>query len=350
MALERLIQTPPVIKTEATNGFIEDQAEMPSWQIAGETMARFLAKQENPLLLLDVDGVLLKANNLEEHEVLTETLIPAVVSLERQEQPGFNKVSVGLATSRPSIAAEFLKAQITSGGIGPLLEGASVFEQGFHFKKGDNDIFLGHPKHTHVIGDFQTHITDHPSYRKTWKEVEKETKDPKAFSGGNFQWNGPGITFIWMLEREGKPTRQEIENLIHEILTPIAKKHALDPNEHLHIGINTMDSGLIFVAVKGKHNGEPIHKATPHEHMPPEGWIFAADGTGDKPMAELTKKRGGLVVAINENIDKPSAEIKEFVDNADIQVDNAEEFAHALHYATHLLPMYRRQYQEQQAA
>ncbi|HSX40843.1 MAG TPA: hypothetical protein VLF68_04500 [Candidatus Saccharimonadales bacterium] len=302
--------------------------DVPAWQRCGALMAEHFTLQQTPTLLLDMDGVVLQSDSLFEHRLTTPDIIPALADLEKQG------VMLGAATSRSTPALDYLR------GLGLAMQGPAILEEGQKFLQGEHEHHIALPGHKDFIDSVKETFTSHPRHAPSWQDVQNYAKEGEMkFCTGNFQWQGELCTYFWFYYHNGSSYDREILQTVFEpTLQSLAYQQGLDFENDVAVGVSRMIvDNLAIVTIKGRRNGEPIHKGIAAQRFMRPPWVFVADGFGDMPLAEFTKTHPqGTVIGIEGNLDV-SDEVPQFLHHANAVIKNPDEFVQALSYTSTLL-------------
>jgi len=294
----------------------------------GRLIAKHLLAQKPPTLLLDMDGVVFKGDGLDHPTVAALGIIPVLHDLEKIG------VNIGIATGRGDTVIDFLQGHELK------IEGPKILEGGQVISSPEGTTYLTDPKHQDFIARVDAEVVSLPGFVEDWAEVKKRAANGEfAFCLGNFQWRGDCTTFLWF---DGNQVRDvsRIAN-IFQTITGLATEHGLDFNTDVattffHMVPDEKRGAIAMLKLAGKKEGKSINKATAAEQIAGT-WVFAADGSADKLLANLTKTReDGFVIGIKGSVDAV-AEVNEFLDGADILLDGPHEFARVLRYAADIL-------------
>ncbi len=313
------IEYRPIIETNSP----AVEVTVKQWQQCGVLMANYF--RQGNALLLDIDGVVCKADALVNPELTTQEIIPALKKLENLG------VKLGVATARGVQIVEYLRDE-----HGLQINGPAILEEGQVFINDGHKNYLSVPNHPRFIADVRHILKLQPTFQESWQQVRTlfESNRALTFCPGNFQWQGECRASFWFFAHGEKDNDREVLATIFEpILRELALENGIDYEQDLAVSVGRMSVGnLGIVSMKGKVNGLPVNKGTAAEKLT-QPWVFVADGFGDTPLAYVTKRRNGAVIGIEGNLDD-SNEPPEFLRNADYVLSDPEEFAKALNYAT----------------
>lgn len=301
---------------------IEFQPPLKRWQQCGELIASHLSLGSP--LILDIDGVVCRADSLDRPELTTPAIITSVKTLENLG------VKVGVATARGEHIVEYLRREHNL-----QIEGPAILEEGQVLIKDGNKEYLAVPNHPKFIADLRQEFMLDPRFQDSWRMVKMifESSGAPTFCPGNFQWQGECRASFWFFAHGDKDRDRQILTTIFESkLRKLAQKNELDYEKDLAVSVSRMSVGnLGILSIKGRVDGLPVNKGTAAEKLV-QPWVFAADGFGDTALAIVTKKFNGAVIGIEGNLDV-SDEPPEFLKNADFVLRNPEELNLALSYA-----------------
>lgn len=292
---------------------------------AGKLLADYLAWQETPTLLLDMDGVIFEADSLHQPRLTTLDIVPTLQLLEDQG------VLIGPATGRGMHVVEFLRNQ------GLQLAGPAILEEGQVIITDTETRYLGRPGHRAFMREMRSAMEGHPEFVSTWDEVRINAEDCRfTFCPGNSQWQGECRSSFWF-HYQGYPEQDKaiVTTKIEPTLWELSSQHGLDYSKDVAIGVYRMrgsekNGNLAVIGIKGTLDGQLIDKGTAAKKMTCS-WGFAADGFGDTPLAVVTKSRGGVVIGIEGNLDL-TKDAPEFLQKADATLRNPRDFTQALRH------------------
>ena len=310
------LQTEPIVSNEKS---------IPYWKECGALMTRYF--KNGSFLLLDIDGVVCKADSLDYPEITTPRIIAPVKALETLG------VKVGIATSRGHHIVEHLSFE-----HGLNLAGPAILEEGQVLVLNGEKKYLTSPNHLKFIKSIRRTLMMHPSFQSSWQMVKTryETEGLVTFCPGDTQWQGECRASFWFFSNEKGNEDELIRSMFQPTLSKLAVIHELDYKNDLSVSIGRMSVGnLGIMSIKGKKEGQPINKSAASNFLT-DPWIFVADGFGDTTLAFVTKNFGGCVIGIEGNLDD-SDEPKSFLRNADYVLSNPQEFAKALEYVASCL-------------
>lgn len=296
----------------------------------GQLLAEYLLSQENPKLLLDMDGVIFEADSLHQPTITTFDIIPTMQELESLG------IALGPATGRSWHVVGFLREQ------GLKLTGSTILEEGQVIVENGNVQYLEQPGHRAFIHDMKEQLEKHPHFAETWEDARKKAEHTGfAFSPGNYQWQGECRASLWF-PYMGDPTQDKliVARMIEPTLQQLAPDYGLDYTRDLSIGVNRMvpnekNGNLAIVGIKGKKDGKPINKGLAAEKL--DGtWAFVADGFGDVPLSYITRSRNGIVIGIEGNLDI-AEDAAEFLNTAHAVLKTPNEFSQALRHTATIL-------------
>ncbi|MDO8657144.1 MAG: HAD hydrolase family protein [Candidatus Levybacteria bacterium] len=292
----------------------------------GVLIASYL--KQGRALLLDVDGVICKADSLDHPELTTPHIINNIKKLESTGR------KVGIATARGSQITDYLRFE-----HGLRLDGPLIYEEGQVMVIDGEKIYLSNPNHTGFIKSVRAELKMHKAFSKSWQMAKEiyENRGVVTFCPGDTQWQGECRASFWFFSDEKtKHGRDIIISMFEPTLTKLSAMHKLDYKNDLSISVGRMSVGnLGILSIKGKKEGQPINKGTAARLLR-ERWIFVADGLGDISLAFETRQNNGLVIGIEGNLDD-SDEPHKFLENADCVLSTPEDFAKALDYASFCL-------------
>lgn len=295
----------------------------------GVILAEYLLLQENPTLLLDMDGVVLEADSLDEPTLSTIDLVPR---LQKLESLG---ISIGTATARGLHVIGFLREQ------GLHIHGPKILEEGQVIIQNGTARYIEQPGHRAFIHHMKEAMEKHPHFAKTWEEAKEKTASIGfAFSPGNYQWQGECRASVWF-PYQGEPIEDAkiVATMIEPLLQHLAPIHGLAYDKDISIGVSRMlpsekNGNLAIVSIKGNKEGK-IDKGRAAE-LCTGSWCFVADGFGDLPLSLVTKKKQGIVIGIEGNLDI-AEDANTFLSTAHAVLKNPKEFSEMLyHTATHI--------------
>ncbi len=296
---------------------------------AGILLADHFLAQETPTLLLDMDGVVLAADSLHRPQLTSPHIIPVLKSLE-----GLG-VAVGTATSRSMHVVDFLRDQ------GLQINGPAILEEGQVIANGGEVEYLVHPNHREFIKAVSRAVSTRPDFVPTWTEARNTNFEEVSFCPGSVQWQGEARSSFWFpYEGSESNDRLLINAKIMPILEAQARIHRLDIKRDIAVITHRMRSStangnLGIVVIKGKIDGRPIDKGFAAERLG-GSWGFVADGYGDAPLATVTKRKNGLVLGIEGNLDM-TGDAPEFLGSADVVLKSPDEFVQALKYSAQVI-------------
>jgi hypothetical protein len=297
---------------------------------AGELLAGYLALQETPTLLLDMDGVVFEADSLQQPQLTTLDIIQTLQSLEEQG------VAIGPATGRGMHVVEFLRNQ------GLQLVGPAILEEGQVIITDMETRYLGRPGHRAFMREIKSAMESHSEFVPTWDEVRINACDGRfTFCPGNFQWQGECRSSFWFYYHgDPKQDKAIVATRVEPILQALSPLYGLNYDKDVAVGVYRMKSSetngnLAVIGIKGTLDGQLIDKGIAAKKMT-GSWGFAADGFGDTPLAVVAKSRGGVVIGIEGNLDL-TKDAPEFLQKADVTLRNPGDFTQALRYTANIL-------------
>ncbi|MEO8581750.1 MAG: hypothetical protein ABI425_04220 [Patescibacteria group bacterium] len=299
-------------------------------ETAGNLLAEHLLSQPNPKLLLDMDGVIFRADSLHVPELTTPEILVTLRLLEAQG------VSIGPATGRGIHVVNYLREQELK------LSGPAILEEGQTIIQNGQIEYLGHPNHRAYMDAIKATLQSHPEFLPEWHLVQSAAKVGQfTFAPGNFQWQGECRSSFWF-HYDGDPSQDrkivmgKFEPIFHQLAIEFGLNYDRD------VAVNTFrmqpneeNGNLAIIGIKGKLDGNLIDKGIAAQHI--EGtWAFAADGFGDAPLSRVTSIRNGVVIGIEGNLDTTS-DATEFLLTANVVLRNPREFNDALRHASHVI-------------
>ena len=307
---------------------------IPAWQRCGDLLAD-LSKQSG-ILMLDLDGVVLRSRSLFEPQFTTWDMKDA---LQTYEGVGGH---IGLSTARQEGVRTFLRS------FGLRLDGPLIFEGGHVVMVGEKKEVLASDMYRTFVAKVRKELENEPFFRQSWSEVEKfqsGNPDTVVVCHGDRQWNGDYRATFWYDWRH-EPTPGWADVVIGERISPRIHEIALSAGlsgDQFHIKLMRMKSGLGILRIAEQIDGVVVSKEMAAKHvLTGESLVFVADGEGDKDLElHIQNTRNGKVIALRETDDVMTPEISSFTKSADIQLANPSEFVQAVVYAIGSLSMGR---------
>lgn len=291
--------------------------------VYGARLAHWFLKY--PLLLLDMDGVVVRSNSLHHVDFITPRILPALQGLET------GGVKLGVATARGFHIMKFLRS------YGLTMDGPAILEEGQVLHSKGEKISLVSDRHLRFTKALVTHIATLSNFRPSWDAVRMDgriSRNP-LFCLGDVQWQGESRTSLWFADHESLDDVFVRETFLQHI-RPVAARHGLSVEKELSLSVNRMVvEDLGFVTVKAAIDGMPFNKSFAALNIK-EPFGFIADGIGDEELGQHALANGGIVVAVGDNLDK-SSEPERFKKMATMTMQNSHILTESLLYTADFL-------------